>query len=513
MALLLTLACLPAWAGQWRSFAGDWSLGESQGQRDAGAWTQAFDLSQAFEAPRVYARCLIAAEGEGVRAAQLVLGATSNKDFYYAHFDSRNSCVTLVRSSPTQAWNELARQRGVPIEPDVFHQLGLTWSRGQLVAWLDGKQIVSAALPQAPRGYSGVGTSQARALFEDYHSYGRRIEMPFEEKHEPFVVVCEDGGAGGYEAFPDVVRLQDGDLLAVCYAGYDHISWPAPQLPKGGRVVSVRSKDNGLTWGKAEIVYDSEIDNRDPHISQSADGTVFVTWFDLVTHPVRGFATAGQWFVRSFDGGHTWEQDAHLISMEYAASAPIRQLPDGDLILGLYTESNEHAYGATTKSRDGGLTWETPVDIGKESPIRHDAETDVVLLKSGKLLAALRPTMSYALSDDLGESWGPIAPFGFEGHAPYFLYTSGGVLLLAHRLPQTSLHYSLDDGATWQGPVLVDDVIGSYCSMQELPDGTVIIVYYTEGPGSDIRARFFKADATGITFLDPEELRARFSRS
>ena len=59
---------------------------------------------------------------------------------------------------------------------------------------------------------------------------------------------------------------------------------------------------------------------------------------------------------------------------------------------------------------------------------------------------------------------------------------------MAHRLPETSLHYSLDEGRTWIGPVLIDHFIGAYPSMVNLKDGRVLCVYYEEGKGSAIRA-------------------------
>ena len=72
---------------------------------------------------------------------------------------------------------------------------------------------------------------------------------------------------------------------------------------------------------------------------------------------------------------------------------------------------------------------------------------------------------------------------------------------MAHRLPDTSLHVSRDEGKTWQGPYLLDNVRGAYPSCVELRDGTVLAVYYEEGAGSAVRARRFRLDAGGITFL------------
>lgn len=66
--------------------------------------------------------------------------------------------------------------------------------------------------------------------------------------------------------------------------------------------------------------------------------------------------------------------------------------------------------------------------------------------------------------------------------------TRQGVLLLAHRLPNTSLHYSTDEGRTWHGPIEIDSVIGAYPSLVKLKGGRVFCVYYEEGANSAIRA-------------------------
>jgi hypothetical protein len=72
---------------------------------------------------------------------------------------------------------------------------------------------------------------------------------------------------------------------------------------------------------------------------------------------------------------------------------------------------------------------------------------------------------------------------------------------MAHRLPKTSLHYSLDEGKTWSENVIVDNVIGAYPSMVTLKDGTILIVYYEEGHQSSIRAKRFRATPKGIDWL------------
>jgi len=83
----------------------------------------------------------------------------------------------------------------------------------------------------------------------------------------------------------------------------------------------------------------------------------------------------------------------------------------------------------------------------------------------------------------------------------YLLRTRDDIIILAHRLPQTSLHYSLDECRTWSENVLVDDFVGAYPSMVSLKDGSVLIVYYEEGEESNIRAKRFRATLSGVEWL------------
>src|SRR5262245_4748629 len=87
-----------------------------------------------------------------------------------------------------------------------------------------------------------------------------------------FVYVCTDGGAGGYEAFPDVCRRKDGTLMCVFYAGYGHVALPNNMLPNGGRIVYCTSADEGRTWSPPQILFDGPNDDRDPSIAQLRDG-------------------------------------------------------------------------------------------------------------------------------------------------------------------------------------------------------------------------------------------------
>jgi hypothetical protein len=329
-------------------------------------------------------------------------------------------------------------------------------------------------------------------------------DVPVERPGREFVLVCTDGGAGGYEAFPDVCRLSDGRLMTVFYAGYDHVSLPTPARPAGGRIDCAFSSDEGRTWTKPRTLYDGPDDDRDPSIVQLPSGKLLCNFFSLRrkegTPP--GWVGLGTWIVESSDLGRTWS-GPRRVSADYYASSPVRVLPDGRLMLGLYRELGDKAWGAVTASSDGGTTWGPAVDI-PNGGWKLDAETDVVPLKDGRLLAVEREpatSMCSSISADGGRTWSESRPLGFPGHCPYLLRTPGDVLILAHRLPSTSLHYSFDDGATWSENVLVDTCGGAYPSMVNLKDGSVLIVYYEEGAGSNIRARRFRVGPGGVEWL------------
>lgn len=322
-----------------------------------------------------------------------------------------------------------------------------------------------------------------------------------------FDYVCRDAGAGAYEAFPDVCRLRDGRLMCVFYAGYGHVALPNAELPKGGRICYCTSADEGRTWSAAVTLYDGPDDDRDPSIAQLKDGRLICNFFSL-RRPTSGskpYEGTGSWFVTSADLGQTWTAPQLLSGSDYYCSAPVRELADGRIIVGLYYATDADAYGAVSMSTDGGKTWNKPIDIDN-GEFRLDAETDVIERRDGSLYAVLRgdgkTPMCWSSSNDGGKTWSVAQSIGFLGHCPYLHRTVDNILLLGHRVPNTSLHYSLDDGQTWSENVLVDEVGGAYPSMVNLNDGSVLIVYYEEGDGSNIRAKRLRAAPTGITWLD-----------
>jgi photosystem II stability/assembly factor-like uncharacterized protein len=307
--------------------------------------------------------------------------------------------------------------------------------------------------------------------------------------------------AGSYQAFPDACRLKNDEIVCVFYAGYGHVSLPSREYPRGGRICLVRSRDEGRTWSPPQVLYDGPDDDRDPHIAQLHDGTLVCSFFAYRENP-PGFDTK---VVFSHDDGRTWSKRPLTVAKGYAASAPVREVSPGRCLLGVYTESNGQGFAAIATSADGGLHWNTPLPISANCPTLPDGtETDIIRLKGGTLMAVIRSdkaNMHFCLSQDEGRTWTPPQDIGFPGHAPHLTRLSSGEILLTHRLPHTALHVSRDEGKSWQGPFVLDEVIGAYPSTVELKDGSVLAVYYEEGEDSAIRAMRFRLHRDGIEKL------------
>ena len=490
----------------------DWKFTEPTGTLQDGELV--FDgrkqMSRGFYLPHVWqdvsleAEFLVEPSETGVLACGFVVRARDSATYYYVHFD-RTQAI-LVKSSVDNSWSEIKRVGGLDKPAGEWHRGRLDCAGNTLKVYLNGKllyEATDATIPQAGRigFYANQGIAHVRNI--RVQGDASPAESGFRIPPRPYVVVCADAGAGAYEAFPDVCRLQDGRLMAVFYAGYGHVSLPNDQLPAGGRISFCTSDDEGLTWSDAETLYDGPDDDRDPSIVQLESGRLICNYFSLrkTAGQPKPWVGLGTWEVHSDDLGRTWSEPRQIAD-DYYCSAPIRELSDGRLILGLYAEGAGTAFGAITYSDDGGETWSDPVDIDNGGT-RLDAETDVIELKDGTLYAAQRPQMAYSVSRDRGETWSVSKSMGFPGHCPYFHRTVDGIILLAHRVPSTSLHYSTDECRTWSENVLVDTVGGAYPSMVNLEDGSVLIVYYEEGAGSSIRARRFRATKEGIEWLSP----------
>ncbi|MGI5819894.1 MAG: sialidase family protein [Armatimonadota bacterium] len=471
-------------------------------------WPQAFsDLS-------IEVRFFIHPDGSGVKAPGIVYRATDQRNFYYVHFDSRNAQVVLVRSTDESGWVDPRRHRPVEIAQERWHTARVEVEGGEHRVYLNGELLFTEEDDTLTAGVIGLRAGQGNISFDDLRVEGEpaELEEQFTVTHVPlrFFTVCGDaGGPGAYEAFPDLCMTDDGELLCVFYAGYGHVSFPREDLPRGGFIAMVRSQDLGATWSEARVIVDTPIDDRDPSITQLSNGDLLLTFmtYDRERRPTHEVFT-----VRSSDGGVTWGESKRVElpwNRSQGVSEPVTELDDGTLLLPVYgshvTEDGETIRPcAVLRSTDGGESWPeiavlTPRD---EVPFQ---EPTIEPLSDGRIYMLIRPGMHWSESHDGGVTWMQPEALGMPGQAAYLLETSKGVLLAGYRWREersTVVIWSHDLGGTWEGPKIVDRVVGGYPSMVELPDGRVLMVYYTEGAGSDIRGVFLDVSEEGVEMLE-----------
>ena len=268
--------------------------------------------------------------GTGVRAVGLVFGSTDSLTYHCVHIDRRHAI--LCRSTAEKSWIEIMRRPVQRKEQGRWYTARVECDGPQIKVFVEGKLLYVAKSAALTPGLVGVYAGQARAWVRRVAATGKpaRLSRPWQlvKLPEHHVVVCEDAGAGGYEAFPDVCRLKDGRLLAVFYAGYGHVSRPNAKLPKGGRVCGCFSSDEGRTWGKPFVVIDMDEDDRDPSVTQLPDGTLLCTFF-------QGREVGRVVVTRSPDGGKTSSRSSDWWSSMASMGMPAAMRPASGSFVGL----------------------------------------------------------------------------------------------------------------------------------------------------------------------------------
>lgn len=466
---------------------------------------------RAFSDVTVEVRFLIGPEGTGVKAPGIIYRAANERTYYYVHFDSKNKQVVWVRSSAEGEWTDARRHRPYEMPEGEWMRARVEVEGSEHRVYLNDELLFTEEDDTIAAGVIGLRTGQGDISFDDLRVAGEPAELAeaFTVTRAPFVTVCGDaGGPGAYEAFPDVCMTQDGELLCVFYAGYGHVSFPREDLPNGGFIGMVRSTDLGATWSEAETIVDTPIDDRDPSIAQLSSGDLLVTYMSYVkerrpTHEVFS--------VRSSDGGRTWGEPRRIElpwNRGQAVSEPVTELEDGTLLLPVYgthtTEAGTAHPCGVLRSTDGGESWPEITLIEPEGGEVFQEPT-IEPLPDGRIYMLIRPGMHRSESTDGGVTWARPEPLGIPGQAAQMLLTSKGVLVAGYRWREersTVVIWSHDLGGTWEGPKVIDRVVGGYPSLVELPDGRVLMVYYTEGAGSDIRGVFLDVSAEGVEVLE-----------
>jgi hypothetical protein len=242
------------------------------------------------------AKFLVEPQSTGVLACGFIVRAVDGETYYYVHFD-RGQAI-LVRHSQSSEWTEIKRASGLNKSAGTWHEGQIECSGNTLRVSLNGDLLYEIQDDTLKAGRIGFYGSQGLVRIKDIRVSGTATKpaTEFQVPLPTYSFVCEDAGAGGYEAFPDVCRLNDGRLMCVFYAGYGHIALPNEQLPRGGRIAYCLSDDEGQTWSEAKTLYDGPDDDRDPSIVQTKSGRLICNFF-ITAQRICGSVLHRSWHV------------------------------------------------------------------------------------------------------------------------------------------------------------------------------------------------------------------------
>jgi sialidase-1 len=309
---------------------------------------------------------------------------------------------------------------------------------------------------------------------------------------------------------------------------YRKMGLPADVIaPTGGRAMIVRSSDEGKTWSKPETLIDTPADDRHPAFVELQDGTILCSFFTYPGAPDDADVSKDPslavrvWFIRSIDGGKTWERGPRLLRTPFLydeTDGPLVRLKDDSVMVAVNgrPKSGRPDQVGVLRSTDRGESWELLATVKAD----HDLyEIAVAELPDGRLVMMARAEGDISWSSDRGRTWSPPVAFGIRMYAPSLYVLRDGTLVCLHGSYAPAhgglrVIFSTDGGQTWTAPAkdhgfLVDNAYG-YGKAMELPDGSLFITYLTTGGHRTEDARTnsircirlrVRADHSGIDLL------------
>ncbi|MBM4081852.1 MAG: DUF1080 domain-containing protein, partial [Planctomycetes bacterium] len=407
-------------APKWAPAAGVWRVRQgTYGQEEVRfAETLSFLAEPVFADLDFTVRFMPKGDGKGVKAAGMVFRAESTREFYYVHFDSKNTQVVLVRCSRKEPWTDIKRARGTPIATDQWHTGRVKCEGPKIEVFLDGKKVIEAEDSTHPVGKIGLRVGQGVIQFDDLEVVGTSGTLSKKWEVLPVPVPEIDDKArkaegierivavSGQGFFPVMIRMQNGELGAVVRGG-------APHVGVGGRLDFIKSADGGKTWSKPKTVADTMPDSRNPAFGQAADGRLVLVF--SITGPYEdGKFTrdkSGQytvWLTTSDDNGETWTPPRQLECAPLQWGSPYGKIvaqADGTLLMAVYEwplpDGGRYA-SYLWRSKDNGKTWGDVSLIAK-----NYNETTPLVMPDGRVLVFLRDGGGtfQAESSDGGRTW------------------------------------------------------------------------------------------------------------
>lgn len=284
-----------------------------------------------------------------------------------------------------------------------------------------------------------------------------------------------------YNAFPDILFTRKGKLICVFYNGWHHESIPKteqPLLKNGGRLMITESLDSGKTWTKSRLLIDTQLDDRDPSITQLKDGRILCNFFG---YKRRGNKRESEvLIIESADEGLTWTQPVFILD-GYATTSPIRDIGNGALGLTSYS-LNGGCF--LSRSFDSGATWQFPIPITYN--MHNDFSEPDIIKENNRLLVVMRSdieNMHFSESFNNGLAWSTPRDIGFPGASPYLFSLGDSLTILSHRIPTTSIKSKEIESYEWSENHIIDynqEANGAYPSFAQIKEGQHVVCYYFE---------------------------------
>ena len=324
------------------------------------------------------------------------------------------------------------------------------------------------------------------------------------EQHLPERLIVVDNVC----AWPKLLPLDDGAVAAIIH------NKPSHGLVEAGQETWI-SEDGGRFWHRGGMAArpDPGTVRMGTAVGLGHDGSLLVlaSGWDQVQRDPRERPMLQPIVCRSRDGGKTWRQSPATVRYPPGVQVMrpwgnIVQL-SGDRLAAPFYYAARRAPDNPTGPRggtsfllfsgDGGTTWKDAAVIG---PDQYN-ETAILRLRSNRWLAAARSWRSANLdlfvSNDEGKSWefgGPLTrPREHPGH---LLQLADNRILLSYGIRRRDLYgvgvrISADEGHSWQEPIVLLELKGStdggYPSTLQLPDGTLVTAFYSNGVTSHQR--------------------------
>ncbi len=309
-----------------------------------------------------------------------------------------------------------------------------------------------------------------------------------------------------FTGIPSVAVAAKGRLWATWYAG------PTPNEDSNNYVVLSTSGDGGVSWKEILVVDPDGTGPRrtfDPQLWIAPDGKLRWTWTDRF-HGPRFVGNQGSWPDRDNypeDDG-LWMMVLDDPNSETTVWQPPVCVARG-VMMGkpLALSTGEWVFpvcvwfadvsSQMVVSTDKGKTWTIRGGAGMPYEDRLFDEQALLERKDGSILemARTKTGIRESVSSDRGKTWSQLVPSQVKHtSARFFLrrLNSGNVLLVKHGplykdvgRSQLTAYLSKDDGATWEGGLMLDERLGvSYPDGQQTADDVIRIIYDYDRTGA-----------------------------